>query len=63
MPAGAARASDIAMPLEPLTSNMTEREVLDRVSKDGHRELPVVDSVTGRMLGIIPFLTADSRSN
>jgi CIC family chloride channel protein len=63
MPAGAVRASDIATPLEPLKSNMTEREILDRVANDGHRELPVVDSVTGRMVGIVPFLAADSRSN
>jgi CBS domain-containing protein len=59
----AERRGPIATLLEPLNSNMTEREVLDRVAKDGHRELPVVDAVTGRMVGIIPFLTSRSLSN
>jgi hypothetical protein len=53
MPAEAAQAADIAMPLEPLTSIMSEQEVSDRIAKAGNRELPMIDATTGRMVGIV----------
>jgi H+/Cl- antiporter ClcA len=53
MPPGAARASDIAIPIELLTTDMAEAEVLARVHKSCHGQLPMIDSKTRRLVGVV----------
>ena len=53
MPIEAAKAADIALPPQPLNTHMTEQQVLDRLKKVSDRELPVVDAVTDRMVGVV----------
>ncbi len=53
MPIDAAKAADIATELRPLHSQMSEKEVLDRLAEVGDSELPVVDAATSRMIGVV----------
>lgn len=53
MPIEAAKAADLASPVEPLHSQMSEQEVQDRLAAAGSEELPVIDAGTGRMIGVV----------
>jgi CIC family chloride channel protein len=53
MPIEAAKAADIALAVQPLNSQMSEREVVERLAKVDERRLPVIDAMTGRMIGVV----------
>jgi CBS-domain-containing membrane protein len=53
MPIEAAKAADIALPLEPLNTHMTEQQVLEHLKKGSDREFPVLDAATDRMVGVV----------
>ncbi len=53
MPLEAAKAADLTVSLTPLTSSMSEREILQRLSEVEHSELPVVDVDSGLVIGVV----------
>jgi hypothetical protein len=63
MPIESAKASDIAVPALPLSSEMGEEELLKRLAQENIGELPVVDDRTGRMIGVIVIGKAPNRPN
>ena len=52
-----ARGSEpgIAMPVQPLVSNMDAHEVLSRLQREGVSRLPVVEAGSRRMLGVARY--------
>jgi CBS domain-containing protein len=52
-PLEALKAEDICLPLEPLTTAMTEEQIANRLlaSRDGM--LPIIDPDSGKLLGIV----------
>jgi len=53
MPLEVARAADVTHAVKPLKSNMTHEEFALHLSTANGNELPVVDSETGRLIGVI----------
>ncbi len=58
MPAEAAKAADLAKPVQPLDSGMSDQEIAERLASANDRELPVIDKQTGRMIGVIGNLVS-----
>jgi len=53
LPLEAAKAADFARPLKSLDSQMSEQDVRESFAKVGDPHLPVIDSKTGRLIGIV----------
>jgi hypothetical protein len=53
IPIEAAKAADLVMPVPMLDTEMSEREVTERVAVASNRELPVIDISSGRMIGVV----------
>jgi CIC family chloride channel protein len=53
MPAEAARAADLVIPIDRLNSRMAEDEILDRIAKTSLGELPMIDTETGQLVSVV----------
>jgi CIC family chloride channel protein len=53
IPCDTVTASDLASQVQPVTSSMKDDEVQQRIEDTGGEEVPVVDSVTGRLIGVV----------
>jgi chloride channel protein, CIC family len=54
IPIEAAKAADLVTPIPTLHSQMSETEIANRLAAAAEPELPVIDSETGRMIGVVP---------
>jgi len=52
-PLEALKAEDICVPLEPLTTAMTEEQIADRLCSARDCALPIIDADSGKLLGVV----------
>jgi chloride channel protein, CIC family len=52
MPAEAAQAGDMVIPVDRLNSKMAEGEILDRIAKANLGELPIIDTETSQLVSV-----------